>query len=655
MADADPKPTAALASLFEDSPAMVGAGYGPQLIIEFVNKSLRDAIGKKRSVVGRPIREALPELERQGLMAIAENVMSTGQAHFASALEVGFDTEENGKLEMHYLSFTLQPIRDAQGQAAGLLIHGTDVTDQILTRREVEATRRRYIDLIESMDAVVWEGDVASGRYSFVSKHAEVIFGYPLQAWTTFDWTMSLLDAEDRPSVLQAGETAVREGHSGFRVQYRVTAADGRQVWVQNSVRIVRGEAGEAVALRGVIVDITPLKNAETEREQTKLRLAELQKLESLGMLAGGIAHDFNNLLTAMLGNASVAERHLGREHVASAAVRDIVDSAKKAADLTAQLVAYAGHGSFEPKRIDLSSYVRETQALLHAMLPSGARLEVDVVPELPPIRIDVSSLQQILLNLVMGAGEALAGGPGQVWVRTGLTELEVTTLDQLLGGDGLDGGSFAYLEVVDDGPPLDEDLVRQLKAGAPLESKGRRAQSLGNVLKLVQTHQGAVEIDSAHRGRTYCRVYLPVAGRPSRPDSQGALEPIGGVGAVLIIDDEIWVRGTTRRMLEHLGYSVIEAWDGPSGIATFRERQSELVAVLLDLTMPDMGGEQVFHELRRIAPEVPVVISSGFSEAETDWVAEAGRSVAFLEKPYTLERLGALLAEVVSAGPAGT
>lgn len=636
----------AVIEFFEDSPAIVGVAIGPELTLRFLNRPLRMAIGERRPIVGRTIRDALPELGPQGLIAIAERVYDTGESFTSAALRIAIDAQGDGTTVDRHFSFTLQAIKGEDGASVGLFFHGIDVTAEIQARREMEATRTRYLDLVDSMNAIVWEGDVASGQHTFVSRRAEGLLGYPQSAWTSFDFQVGIIHADDRSRVLETGAQAAAAGSEGFEVEYRALAADGHELWLHNSVRFLRGADGLPSALRGVIVDITPLKRAEVDRERAKQQLADMRRFESLGLLAGGIAHDFNNLLTAMLGNASLAERHIEPAHPARAAIDDVIESAKKAAELTGQLLAYAGRGRFNTKRLDLSNHVREMQALLLAIVPKPATLTIDLEAELPPIRADVSSLQQILLSLVINAGQAVHPSSGRVWVKTGARDLSKAAIDSLVKIDAPTPGRYVYIEVGDNGPGIPSEIIGQIFDPFSATNAPGKRRGLATVLELANQHGGAVEID---RGRAFgacLRVYFPEAGTPSSPGD--ALEPdsIHGAGTVLIIDDEVWVRGTTRRMLEHLGYSVLEAPDGPAGIELFN-RSPEIVVVMLDLTMPDMPGHEVFKRLRAISPAMPIVISSGFSELELDWVAAEGPSVIFLEKPYTLERLGQSLAKV--------
>jgi len=634
---------------FEESPAIVGVAMGPEFTIRFINRPLRVAIGERRPILGRPIREALPELAPQGLIAIAERVYETGESFTSAALPIVIDVDGDGTMVDRHFSFTVQAIKAEGGASVGLFFHGIDVSAEVTARREMEATRTRYLELVDSMNAIVWEGDVSSGQHTFVSRRAEGLLGYPQSAWTSFDFQVGIIHQGDRERVLEEGARAAAGGSDGFEVEYRAIAANGNELWLHNSVRFVRGPDGLPSALRGVIVDITPLKRAEVDRERAKQQLADMRRFESLGLLAGGIAHDFNNLLTAMLGNASLAERHIEPQHPARAAIDDVIESAKKAAELTGQLLAYAGRGRFHTKRLDLSNHVREMQALLLATVPKPAILTVDLEAELPPIKGDVSTLQQILLSLVINAGQAIQPSSGRVWVKTGTRELSSALIRTLVKIEEPPPGRYVYLEVGDDGPGIPSEIVGQIFDPFLATNALGKRRGLATVLELANQHGGAVEIERERASGACVRVYFPEAGMPSSPGTELDAHSIRGAGIVLIIDDEVWVRGTTRRMLEHLGYSVLEAPDGPSGLALFN-RSPEVVVVMLDLTMPDMPGHEVFKRLRAISPAMPIVISSGFSESELDWVAAEGPTVIFLEKPYTLERLGQSLAKVRAA-----
>jgi PAS domain S-box-containing protein len=628
---------ASLQDMLMQAPALIAITRGPEHRFHLVNPQYEAAVGR-RDLLGQAFAEALPELAEQGYLALLDQVYRSGRAfatHEATAWMLRDGIRVEGCANLVY-----QPLRDADGRVNGIMTHAVDVTSSVAARREVEAARARYRELVQSLDAIVWESSPDGQDILFVSDRAEALLGWPLAAWGEPRFLAKILLDEDRPR-LRARQQAEVDGSAEFRVR----AADGRVVWLHDTVRVVRDAAGAIQSRRGVMVDVSARREAEAERERMQDQLIHTQKLESLGVLAGGIAHDFNNLLTVILGNASLASLRLTENSPARGPIDDLVVTAQRAADLVRQLLAYSGRAHVKAEVLDLNAQVREIVGLLEATLPRKVEIRLDCAPGAQTIEADPAQVQQVAMNLVLNAAEAIGELRGTVRVSTGVRMLTAAELAEAVGAPTLPAGAYATLTVEDDGAGMDAaTLSRVFDPFFSTKAQGR-GLGLAVVLGVVRTHHGGLRLQSAPGRGTRIEVYFPVSSRsPARVAPPSAPAVRGGLN-VLIVDDEVDVRGVARAMLEHLGYGVVEAGDGQEAMAVLAERK-DIAVLLLDVTMPVMDGEEVLRAMRRERRDIPVILSSGFSELDSG--AQGIGAAGFLQKPYTVRQLASALAQVV-------
>ena len=392
--------------------------------------------------------------------------------------------------------------------------------------------------------------------------------------------------------------------------------------------------------LGGISADIT-------ERKRLEEQMRETQKLESLGVLAGGVAHDFNNLLTGILGNTSLALETIPRDNPARNVLDDVLRASERAAHLTRQMLAYAGKGRFLLEKVNLSQVVREIANLVQISIPKNVQLRLELDDQLPPIEADPGQIQQIVMNLVINGAEAIpADLNGTVLVTTGGHQVDEEYL-RTLSVDEIPPGLYVALEVHDTG--IGMDLATQAKIFDPFFSTKFAGRGLGlaATLGIVRGHKGAIKVYSTPARGTTFKVLFPATESKVRhtPEAAGQ-KNLRGSGTVLVVDDEEVVRNTARAMLERYGYSVLLAHDGQEAVDLYRAAPDRIAVVLLDLTMPVMGGAEAFRQLRLIRPNVRVILSSGYNEVEAIRSFTTKGIAGFIQKPYT----SAHLAEKVTA-----
>jgi signal transduction histidine kinase/CheY-like chemotaxis protein len=392
------------------------------------------------------------------------------------------------------------------------------------------------------------------------------------------------------------------------------------------------------------------------ERARSDEKLLQKQKLESLGILAGGIAHDFNNLLTGILGNASLAMDMLPQDSPVARMLEDVMQASERAAHLTRQMLAYAGKGRFVLERLDISRLVREISHLIKSSIPQNVQICLDLGDDLPVIEADGSQIQQLVMNLVINAAEAIPSErTGSVTVITRTQHLDESYLAQLGASSDLAQGEYVALEVRDTGSGMDEATLRRIFDPFFTTKFAGRGLGLAATEGIVRGHGGVLKVYSSPGHGSTFKVLFPALAEGKRREEVRPPAPVkvpAGSGTVLVVDDEEVVRRTAKSALERGGYDVVLAEDGPEGIRIFEALKDRIALVLLDLTMPGLGGEEVLLRLQAIGPQVRVILSSGYNEVEVIQ-RFAGKGLAgFLQKPYTAAALIDAVNQVLASAP---
>lgn len=416
---------------------------------------------------------------------------------------------------------------------------------------------------------------------------------------------------------------------------------------------IVSGSIGEDVAAAAMKAGAQDylMKNNLTrlvpaiERELQEDTLRQTQKLESLGVLAGGIAHDFNNLLVAMLGQSSLALAKLPVDSPARSHVEKVIRAAERAADLTKQMLAYSGRGRFNIKTLDINDLVSENISLLEAGIPKKVRLITQLTHGLPLIEADKGQLQQVIMNLILNAAEAIEGSNGTVTVSSCLVSGE-----ELLTFQWPDNSrpplhqQFVLVEVEDNGKGMDPETLSKIFDPFFTTKVTGRGLGLAAVLGIVRGHKGALKVVSDLGRGTRFRILFPSTEAAPPPPAPPAELPFNQhqqrYGTILVIDDEEPVREALVDILEDTGLMVLTAPDGETGVRTYQSHFPDIDLVILDHSMPGMTGEETFRELQLINPSAQVIISSGYDRSEvTRHFSDLGLA-GFLQKPYSANQL---------------
>ncbi len=409
----------------------------------------------------------------------------------------------------------------------------------------------------------------------------------------------------------------------------------GKRVLLTQLVPI-RDSEGRIYLLAGISRDLT-----DERKSQEALRQA--QKLESLGVLAGGIAHDFNNLLSAVLGNLSLAHVKLAPNAPSEPYLKSMESTLLRAADLTRQMLAYSGKGRFVVEPLDLSRLVGEITHLLSVSISKKVALRYDLLEYLPAIEADATQVQQVVMNLVTNASEAIGDRDGIITIATATRVLDQKAMDFLFDGQDLAPGRFVTLQISDTGCGMTPETISRIFDPFFTTKDSGRGLGLSAMLGILRGHGGGIKIYSEPgKGSTFQVYFRALEAALPAQEAAVAAKAVPFHGRVLLVDDEPDLRDSIEAMLEYLGFEVEVASDGLQALERFRPGAFALV--LMDLTMPRMDGKEAFRKMKELDPQVRVVLSSGYNEQEAIQQF-LGRGLAgFIQKPYQLKTLSEAL-----------
>jgi two-component system cell cycle sensor histidine kinase/response regulator CckA len=562
---------------------------------------------------------------------------------FVPQAKRAFQVHASQFLVLSFVSVLVSRVADVGRKHRAALSGTADALEEKVQQRTAELTealkalgqQARFVELAH--DAIMAMD--MNGVIQFWSAGAERMYGWSKQE-ALGQISHDLLQTKFSQA-LDAIERQVRdEGHWEGELQH--VRRDGTKVRVLSRWAFRPAADGEPPGILEINTDITEHRKIEEQLRNT-------QRLESIGVLAGGVAHDFNNLLTGMIGNTSLALDSMLPSDPKYVLIEDALRAAERASDLTRQLLAYAGKGRYVLQVIDLSALVRDISKLVTASIPKTVQLRLQLADDLPAVEADAGQLQQVVMNLIINGAEAIGPEGGTVLVQTGaqdIDELYIGTLST--AGQHLRAGSHVLLQVHDTGCGMDAETIGKIFEPFFTTKFTGRGLGLSAVQGIVQGHRGALKIYSKPGQGTTFKVLLPSAAAQPQTPVVRRVTNLAGNGRVLVVDDEDIVRRTAVHTLKQYGYDAIVANNGAEALELFKENPHGFAAILLDLTMPVMGGEETLRQMRTLHPGIRVVLSSGYNEVEAIQRFTGKGLAGFLQKPYTSVSLAQKLRDVL-------
>jgi two-component system cell cycle sensor histidine kinase/response regulator CckA len=550
--------------------------------------------------------------------------------------------------ERRVISWWNTALADDDGHVELVVSSGIDITERKRAEDELRRQEERYRTLVEQVPLVIYVDrldDVSSNVYT--SPQVGAILGYDAAEWQDNpSMFVELLHPDDRERVL-AEHARVRDSGEPLETEYRLVARDGRVVWFRDGGIVLRGETGEPRYLQGYLLDITAEKESAEERARLEEQLRQSQRMEAVGRLAGGIAHDFNNLLTAIQGYSDLALARLPEHDDLRHELEEIRRAADRAAQLTRQLLAFGRRQMLQPKVLDLNTIVSEMESMLRRLIGEDVELVTVLDPTLGTVRADPSQLQQVLMNLVVNARDAMPRG-GRLTVETWNTEIKHGTMRERVA---LQHGPYALLSVTDTGDGMDAEIRERIFEPFFTTKEAGDGSGLGlaTVYGIVKQSGGYIWVDSAPGEGTSFRIYLPLDGRPAEePPERAEPDPAPPRGAetVLLAEDEDSVRTMVRRVLEEQGYTVLAAASGKEALDLASSHNGVIDLVLTDVVMPGMDGGELVQAVRRLRPDVGSICMSGYAEGSVR--PEMLGETTFLQKPFSPSALTRIVRQVL-------
>jgi PAS domain S-box-containing protein len=612
---------------------------GEGKILDFYSTDIEKLYVPPQEFEGKTIEKVLP---KKVAKVIAEHVQKAIQTDSIQVFEYSLDYGGEGKTY-----FEARMVTSGANQVIAIV---RDVTEQRHAESTLRETDARHSAMIENIGDVIAIMD-ADGTTKYQSPNIERWFGWkPEDLIGKSGWDKMHPDDVER---IQKEFVEMLEKGDASTVELRFECKDGNYKWIE----ITAVNRIDEPAINGVLLnyhDISERKHVEQQRLDLERQVQHAQKLESLGVLAGGIAHDFNNLLVGMLGNADLALSELSPLSPARESIQQIEIAAMRAAELSKQMLAYSGKGKFVVKELDLNEMIEEMAHLLEVSKSKNVVLKYNFANNLPAVEADATQLRQVIMNLITNASEAIEDKSGVVSISTGAMECDRAYFNDSYLDEDQPEGMYTFVEVTDTGCGMDVETIGKIFDPFFTTKFTGRGLGMAALLGIIRGHNGAIKIYSEEGKGTTIKVLFPALGFAA--DSGGSKKRSSGEkgddwtfdGTVLIVDDEELVLIVGKAILEKHGITVLTAEDGRAALHVFEEQKDDISCVILDLTMPHMGGEETFRELRRIKRDVKVIISSGYNEQDV-MDRFVGKGLAgFIQKPYRKKDLVKMLREVL-------
>ena len=593
---------------------------------------------KWEDLAGRTLRQLRPTIDAD-LVQKAGQVIETGLPHFFEYFEA------DGR---KYIEVCLY--RPAEKHLAVML---SDITQRRLAELQLQESEERYRSLIENIGMSI---TLIDRNFRIITTNSATgnLFHKPSCEFVN-RYCFQEFEKAPTPCDGCPGRISM-DLNRPFEVEREGVRDDGTRFVVRIRTFPTHNTHGQCTGFIEVVQDISDQRRAAEERQKIESQMQQAQKLESLGLMAGGIAHDFNNLLTVIMGNIDVCKHCATLPREVNENLQDAWAATRRASDLCRQLLAYSGKAPLQLTVFNINDLIREHVHLFEVSISKKIQIEYSLSSQLPAIEGDATQIEQIVMNLIINSAEAIGTNPGHIKIITSSRHCDHFLLSGTWLQQDLPEGPYVCIEVQDTGCGMDTITLSRIFDPFFSTKFPGRGLGLAALLGIVRRHRGTLKVTSAQGKGTTFQIYFPVSPRdlisPATPGvSPSTPQPLLS-GTVLLADDESSIRDISAQLLELLGLQVMTAADGEEALHLFRTcRQmistpkSRIKCVILDLTMPRLDGIEALIELRRIDPDIPVLLASGYAEADISERLKDVRPSGFIQKPYALETLKNMLA----------
>lgn len=598
-----------------------------------VNRPYAEANGREVEFFkGKNHFDLFPNEEKE---SIFRRVVRTGEPYKAFARP--FWRPDHPERGITYWDWTFHPVIIASGEVGGFILFLQDVTERMVTQVALQESEKRYRDLFEDSKDVIFTAST-SGEILDINPSGVELFG----AFSKYE-LMELNMAEDlfrHREEWDALQQEIEEKSclSGFETA--MTGTNGKRIIANITASAVRNSKGKVVAIRGILRDMTEHKKLEQQ-------LLQAQKMEAIGQLTGGIAHDFNNMLMAIMGYTGILQMKIQADDPLMGNIKRIVNMTEKASALTKRLLAFGRQQDVILTPVDINNVVRKAEDFLARLVGEDVRISTSISKEVLPVLADTSQLEQVLMNLVTNARDAMSEG-GLLSITTGVATIDAEFRRAYGYGEP---GEYVCVTVADTGAGMDKITCEKIFEPFYTTKDIGKGTGLGLsvVYGIVKQHDGYINVTSDPGKGSEFKVYLPMCNMDVEEEREVPLpKPAAGTETVLVAEDNASVREMVSKILTDHGYKVIEAVDGEDAVNKFKENKDQIELLLLDVVMPGKDGKKAYDEITRMAPGIKALFLSGYTNDIVNRKIVQEKDLEFIHKPVSPITLLARIREIL-------
>ena len=618
--------------MFLDNMSDIAYMADAQLNVVWVNSAIERITGlPPEEIIGKPFLPLFIEADRASLMDVYKRTLLGESLENTLTFTSGVTCH-----------FTSLPKRNAKGEIIGTFGVARDITARLIAQKALQVSEDRLKKAQEAAGIGNWEYDMSTGR---VWGSEEVFRIYEIERTSEYlpldEVENHIIEAE---RVNQALVDLITKGDD-YDIEFQITQKNSQRLLTIHSIAdLIKDDEGNPVKVLGVIQDVTDKKVKEQEHIKLLAQLQQAQKMEAIGTLAGGIAHDFNNLLMAIQGRASIMLMNKDSSHPDIRHLKGIEDDIESAADLTRQLLGFARGGKYEVRPTDLNEVIKK-QNRMFGRTKKEISIRGKYEKDLWSVEVDRGQFEQVLLNLYVNAWQAMPGG-GDLYLKTENVTINRTDVKPF----SIEPGRYVKISVTDTGVGMDKKTREKIFEPFFTTKEMGRGTGLGlaSAYGIIKNHGGFINVYSEKGHGATFNIYLPASEKEVIEEKKPAGETVSGTETVLFVDDEDMIIELAEELFEGLGYKVLTAGSGREAIETYEKNKERIDMVLLDMVMPDMGGDETYDKLKKINPDIKVLLSSGYSmNGQATEIMDRGCS-GFIQKPFKMRELSQKLREIL-------
>ena len=603
------------------------------------NKSVEERSGYSADELkGMPALELIHEEDRRSIAKAFEKQSAVKEARLLS---------KEGNAELHL--FSGRVMRDEEGKIIGIVGSGKDISDLKQVEEALRESKERYALAVRGANDGLWDRNLETEEVYYSPRWKEILGYKDDEIPNRHEEWQKRIHPDDYDQIMRDVDNHLAGKTEHYSSEYRMKHKDGSYQWVLARGATTKDEQGNRTRFAGSLTDITDRKKAEKEKDELQRQLQQAQKMESIGRLAGGIAHDFNNILTPLFTYTELTRQEIPRESEARQFLDGVQTSAERAKDLVKQILTFSRRDEQERKAVQVDIIVTEALKLLRSTIPSTIEIHHNIDTECGAVLADPTQIHQVLINLCTNAYHAMSENGGMLEVELAATEINGEFARRHMN---LQPGEHVRLTINDTGHGMDEETLERIFDPFFTTKEIGKGTGLGLsvVHRIVLNHGGEIMVRSEPGEGTTFDVYFPVADTvpPDNKSTNDEEFAPRGKESILFVDDEIRISLALKPMLERFGYKFTASSCSVEVLEKFRANPNKYDLVVTDYTMPKMTGTQLSMELRKIRPDIPVILTSGFNDIVTSENFKQFGISEYILKPYDAHQLGKIIRQVL-------